>query len=141
MVSSLWPFFISSILFVVLVSLFHVERVQGKRVFSHARGHLDFWVLKLEHAILRLWRGAGKDIVRQILHYFFHTILMGIIRSIRTLEMNLKTLVRSNKKMAKKSERERVERNKLEEVALHKMEVALTEEEKRRHRERVLNGR
>jgi hypothetical protein len=49
-------------------------------------------------------------------------------------------MARSNRMLAKKSDKERTQRNKLEEVALHKLEVALTEEEKRIRKRQSIEG-
>jgi len=74
------------------------------------------------------------------MHYFFHTVLSAALGFLVGLERSVKTLLQSNKSLARKTQQERTVRNKLEEVALHKMEVALTDEEKRNHREKSLNG-
>jgi len=79
-------------------------------------------------------------VIRETLQYFFHTILRGSIGTLRVLEERLKSILRRNRSLAKKSDIERKERNTLEELALHKMEVALSEKEKRIRRQKSLEG-
>ena len=52
----------------------------------------------------------------------------------------IQNIIRVNKTLAKNAERESDTMNKLEEIALHKLEHALTEDEKRAHLEKTLNG-
>jgi len=120
--------------------LFRMERERGRRLFAFTRGHFDYWLLKVGHALRKFYRGTGRHALRQIARYFFHTLLMGVLTFLERGETRVKHLMRSNRTLAKKSEREGATRNKLEEIALHKMEVALSEEDKRRHKEKSLRG-
>lgn len=140
MTAPLTALIISLGIFFSLFSLFRFEKNRGKRLLKNVREHLDFLILKTTHAFLKFFRGAGRSVVRQVAHYFFHTLLRALLAFIARIEKFLKNLMRSNRVIANKSERERTERNKLEEIALHKMEVALSDVEKRRHKERSLNG-
>ncbi len=127
------------ILFVVVLFFAH-ERRRGKRYLDGLRTHVDFWLLKVRHwwnVGMRTW---GRYFFRQIIHYFLHTFLTGIIASLTALVERLKSIARTNRTLAKKSDKERTEMNKLEAVALHKLEVALTEEEKRIRRKKSLEG-
>ncbi len=49
-------------------------------------------------------------------------------------------MMRVNKTLAKNAERESETRTKLEEIALHKVATALSEEEKKAHKDKMLNG-
>jgi hypothetical protein len=73
-------------------------------------------------------------------HYFLHTFLTGAIATLSGLEDKLRTTLRANRALAKRSDTERSEMNKLDEIALHKMEIALSEEEKRIRRRQSLEG-
>jgi hypothetical protein len=86
---------------------------------------------------LRTW---GRYFIRQIIHYFVHTFLTGVVGGLSRIEKSLTAIARSNRALARTSERERSSMSKLEEVALHKMEVALTDEEKRIRRKKSLEG-
>lgn len=123
-----------------LVAIFRAEETHGARVFRFIRERLDYQILKVTHTTLRLIRNVSRDVLRQTVRYFFHTFLKSTLALLTRFEHSIKNMMRSNSLVAKRSERDRVSRNKLEEIALHKMEVALTEEEKRRHREKSLRG-
>lgn len=124
-----------------LLVLFRYERKTGVRIGYIQRRHFDFWILKAQHFVHVRVQRAGKYILRQIVHYFVHTFLSGILGFVIGLEKSITALLRSNRSLARKTHRERLARNTLEEVALHKMEVALSEEEKQRHKDKALSGK
>lgn len=132
---------LSVVFLTALLVLFRYERNTGARIGDTTRRHIDFWVLKVQHVLHVRVQRAGKYILRQIVHYFVHTLLSGMLSFIVSLEKSITTLLQSNRALARKTHRERVVRNSLEEVALHKLEVALSEEEKRHHKEKALNGK
>ncbi len=136
----LTAFLASSIVLLGVLFIFRIERSRKKRFFGGVRSHLDFWLLKIRHMFNVRLRNWGRYFIRQIGHYFLHTFLTGAIMSLSNIEEKLRTIARSNRVLAKKSDKERSELNKLDEVALHKMEVALSEEEKRIRRKRSLEG-
>jgi hypothetical protein len=138
MYTPLLSFAISSTLLIAMLVMFSHERRRGKRYLDNLRSHLDFYLLKIRHSFNMGIRNWGRYFIRQILHYFVHTLLTGAIRSLATIEERLKTVARSNRALARKSERERTTMNKLEEVALHKLEMTLTDEEKRIRRHESL---
>jgi hypothetical protein len=131
---------VSSVVLLIFILLFRAERNRRKRFFGGLRSHLDFWLLKVRHMFNVQLRNWSRYFIRQIIHYFLHTLLSGAIVSLNALEERLKTIARSNMVLAKKSDTERTHRNKLEEVALHKLEVALTEEEKRIRKRQSIEG-
>lgn len=131
---------VSLIILTVFVLLFAHENRRQRRYLGGLRAHIDFWLLKIRHwwnVGMRTW---GRYFIRQIIHYFLHTFLTGTIASLSVLVDRLRTIARTNRTLAKKSDQERSQMNKLEEVALHKLEVALTEEEKRIRRRKSLEG-
>lgn len=130
----------SGFVLIVILCIFRVERTRGKRYFSGIRSHLDFLLLKVRHMFNVRLRNWSRYFIRQVIHYFLHTMLTGTIKSLDSVEEKLKTIARSNRAIAKKSDQERSQRNKLEEIALHKLEVSLTEKEKRIRRQRSLEG-
>lgn len=131
---------VSSFILLAFILLFFSERKRGRRFASGMRSHLDFWLLKIRHMFNVRLRNWGRYFIRQIGHYFVHTFLTGIIVSLGNVEEKLRTIARSNRALAKKSDKERSEMNKLDEIALHKMEVALSDEEKRIRRKKSLEG-
>lgn len=131
---------VSGAVLIVLILVFRGEERRGERFFDRARTHVDFWILKLRHMVGVRFRTWGRYVIRQILQYLFHTLLRGSIRSLDVLEERLKDMLRRNKSLAKKSDIERTTKNKLEEIALHKLEVALTEKEKRIRKQQSIEG-
>ncbi|QQR64976.1 hypothetical protein IPH92_00110 [Candidatus Kaiserbacteria bacterium] len=139
--STLEQVFLISVLFVVaLVLLFHVERKNGKRFGEHLRIRTDYIVLKATKYVHTALNYTGRDFVRQVAHYLFHTILRNVLEFTRSAEKGLRNMIRINKTLAKRAERESVTRTKLEEIAIHKVATALTEDEKRIRREKELRG-
>ncbi len=133
-------FLVSGFCIVILVLLFRYERVRGRRFFEYARERADFVVIKAEHGIHVALGALSGGVVRQTLHFLFHAVLTMVLGFLRGMEDRIKDVSRTNRALAKRSLRERTTRNKLDEIALHKIEVALSEEEKKRHREKHLNG-
>lgn len=131
---------ISGAIVLLLVFLYRYEARRGTRLYASLRVHIDFWILKMDHLFQKFFKRASRDIIRQVLHYFFHSIFSFVLMLLERIERGIKEVLRSNRSLARKSHRERTTRNKLEEIALHKMEVALSEEEKRKHKEKHLNG-
>ena len=131
---------LSSVALIGIVLLFLYERTRPKRFFDGIRSHIDFWLLKVRHTFNVRLRNWSRYFLRQIGHYFLHTTLTGTIRGLDSIEAKLKNIAHSNRTLAKKSDKERSQMNKLEEIALHKMEVALSEKEKRVRRQRSLEG-
>jgi hypothetical protein len=140
MFTPLQAFLTSAFVLIVILIVFRIERSRGKRFLGGLRSHIDFWLLKVRHMFNVRLRNWSRYFLRQIGHYFLHTFLTGAIASLSMTEEKLRTIARSNRVLAKRSDRERTQKNKLEEVALHKLEVALTEEEKRIRKRRSLEG-
>ncbi len=124
----------------LLGALFAFEKRRGERLLPRLRRHCDYFVLRTGHSIRAGTHYLMTHVFRQIGHYFVHVILSGALLSMQKGERFVRTVMRTNKTSAKAAERERASRSKLEEIALHKMETALTEEERAVHKERALNG-
>lgn len=122
------------------VFLFRYEERQGERLLKNLRLHLDFYVLKIEHAFRRFFQYLSMDLLRQVLHYLFHTVLGAVLHMLKRYEKRVQELQRSNRMHARKSRIERTTRNKLDEIAEHKIAVALTDEEKLHRKEKMLSG-
>jgi hypothetical protein len=102
--------------------------------------HADVLVLRVTRGFHTLIVFIGTDFIRQIFHYLFHKILKSGLALLKGAEQYLRTMMRVNKTLAKSAERQSATRTKLEEIALHKAENALTEEEKRAHKDKMLGG-
>lgn len=138
--SVLIGFLASVLLAVVFVFLFSYEERTGKRLLGRARAYADVAVVETSRAIRRVLRFIGRDLIRQFGRYLYHQALRGILAFTRRFEETLRNAIRTNRTLARTSDEEREVRSKLEEVAYHKATVALSEEEKRQHRERMLEG-
>jgi len=138
MFSSITLVLISAAALFIILLLFRAEEKRSIRFLNGPRTHIDFLLLKIRHTFNVRLRAWGRYFIRQILHYFVHTFITGVVSTLSHIEKSLILIARSNKALARKSEHERTSRNKLEEIALHKMEVSLTEEEKRIRRTKSL---
>ncbi len=139
--STLEIVFLVSVLSVLFLSiLFRIEEKRSKRFGEHLRIRTDFVVLKATKYLHTALNYTGRDFIRQVAHYLFHTILRSVLEFTKRAEKGLRNVMRINKTLAKRAERESTTRTKLEEIALHKVETALTEDEKRIRREKELRG-
>jgi len=130
-----------SILSVLLtLLLFRYEARRGSRIGERLRRRMDFFVLKGIHAIHQGIKSFGRDVLLQTFHYAFHTLLALLLAFIKRWEKGLRNVMRVNKTLARSAERESAQLSKLEEMALHKIATALTEEEKQAHKEKMLEG-
>jgi len=130
---------ISFFLTCMLLALLSYERRHGVRFLHTLRTKLDFFVLRSAYALHTLSKRLGGSLIRQIFHYLFHTCI-GLIRAlIRRFDRALRNVMHVNKTLAKTAARDSRNRSKLEEIALHKVASALSEEEKRIRKDKVLN--
>ena len=130
----------SSIGVVWLVLLFNFEAKKGKRTFGAARDSLDRSLLRIENVYISSMQKASSGLSRQAVHFFFHTLLVGLLRLLRRCEEKIDVLLRSNRTLAKKAREVNAAKSKLDEIAEHKASVALSDEERKRRREESLNG-
>lgn len=124
-----------------LTVLFRYESNRGYRIGEYARTNFDFLVLRVTHGIHGVFSFLGRDSIRQIFHYLFHTVLRFVLLLMKRGEAKVRTMMRVNKTIAKNVERESETLSKLEEVALHKIATALTEDEKRKRKAKSLQGK
>ena len=134
--------FIVSVLCVFgLLALFRYEEKRGFRIADRARLRFDYMVVTTSVACKNGLRFVSKDFLQQTFHYILHTILKYTILGITKIEHGMRQMMHVNKTIAKKAERDSTTRSKLDEVALHKVATALTEEEKRVRKEKSLLGK
>jgi cell shape-determining protein MreC len=125
---------------VVLASLFALERRRGSRFFPQMRQVLDHAACRVVQAVRAALRYVAVHVVRQVGHYSFHILLAGTLALMKRGERAVRSVMRTNKTLAKTAERDRATRTKLEEIALHKIETTLSEKERKARKERALNG-
>lgn len=134
-------FLISLSLAGLLLLLFRYEARRGVRVLEYVRTRLDFIVLEVTHRVHTVTHVFLKHVVKQWGHYVVHSFLAGMLILLRSFERSVSHVMRVNKRRAQKAERNSDERNKLEEIALHKLQVALSEEEKLQRKKDHLEGK
>lgn len=123
-----------------LVILFTFEMHRGERVLERYRKHADFFIIKVVYAFHSFTRKVWRDYIQQIAHYIFHTLLKHLLNGLRRGEEGIKTAMKVNRALARNAERESFERSHLEEIALHKAKVALSEKEKEVRKRKTLEG-
>ncbi len=133
-------FVVSVVLLIILFILFSYEAERGERFAESYRARGDFFVLKCVFTAKRSLRLIEKDTVRQTIHYFLHRLLNRFIACTKWTEEKLRRVVHVNKKLAKNAERESATRTKLEELTLHKAATTLSEQEKKKRKEKSLRG-
>lgn len=130
----------SAVLSLLFILFFRFESKRGARLGERIRTHLDFIVLDIAHKIHTATQVYLKRFLKQFGHFIIHSLLAGILKLLRSFERNISHVMRINKTRANRAEKRSEERNKLEEIALHKLETTLTEEEKQKHRDAALRG-
>jgi hypothetical protein len=131
---------ISASLALVLALLFAYENKRGVRFAEPARKRFDYAVLTVLHSMHTGTHFFITHVLRQVFHYSFHLILTFTLKLMKRSEHALRVVMRTNKTLARTAERESETRSKLEEIALHKIAVSLTEEEKKAVRHKTLKG-
>ncbi len=125
--------------FILLFSVvFRYERKNEKRILREMRESFDNIVLYVGTKSSFVFKYMCRDVFRQSIHYFFHSFLSGVLIFLEKSEKRVQSALHSNKTIAKKSSRIGANRNKLDEIAEHKISTALTDEEKKKRREEML---
>ena len=131
---------ISSICIGALTLLFRHETNRGARFFPRLRETFDTTTTRAEDFFSKLSRYIGRDMLRQTIHYIFHSVLTVVLLLLERFETHVLTALRRNKSLAHRVGNLKRTRNKLDEVAEHKLEVALSESEKKKHKKEMLEG-
>jgi len=131
---------VSATIVVLLSLLFSHEEKRGVRYGESLRIRFDFLVLQVSHTMHNGFRFLGSGFLRQAFHYVFHSILRAVLKLIKKFEDSIRNIMYTNRTIAKSAEKEHATRSMLEEVALHKLETTLSEEEKKRRKAEVLEG-
>lgn len=130
----------SFVIVVFLAVLFHYEGIAGRRFGERWRVRADFYILKIKYTLHKSYRHISNHLLRQIFRYLYHMVLRLTLLCVTRVEKWLRENIHANRSLAKYADRESATKSKLEELTLHKAEIALTEEEKKIHRERSLEG-
>lgn len=141
MSGTLFGFVVSALCVFGLLVLFRYEERKGIRFADQARLRFDYVVVTVSVHCKNALRFVSKDFLQQTLHYMLHTVLKYTVHGINRIEQGVRKMMHVNKTIAKKAERDSTTRSKLDEVALHKVATALTEEQKRVRKEKSLLGK
>lgn len=133
-------FFVSVVTCIFLLMLFRYEEKRQMRFLGYARTRLDYTVISTTVRIHYFFDVVGRDSVRQIFHYLLHSFLKLVLLLTRQWDKAVRNMIRANKTIAQNAERDRTTRNTLEELAIHKIQNALTEEQKKKHKHKMLEG-
>ena len=131
---------VSALCITLLSLLFHIESARGQRYFESFREFLDRLTGWFEGVYRNIVKHLSNGHVRQILHFSLHTILVALLKFLKVCERSVYSVLRSNRTLAYKAEKERTTKSMFDEIAEHKASVALSEEERRRRLEESLNG-
>jgi hypothetical protein len=121
--------------------LFRIEEARGSRFIEPARAGLDGAFSRVSYVWNRTVVHVERDLMRQVLHYFVHTILASILNFLRACEERVILLQRSNRMFAKRVRGERTTRSMFDDVADHKAAVALTPRERKKAKEKSIGGK
>jgi len=113
----------------LLTILFVIEDIKGTRVFLvRFRAFLDSLLLQIAAKMQKWFSFFTTGFMRILFHYGAHTVLNRILAGLKRMELRVEELVRKNRKVARDLRNR--ERNHLDDIADHKIEVALTSKEK-----------
>lgn len=134
-------FIISGAVLSALFVLFRYEQDRGVRVLHGVRERFDTAVVRLSALSASFSRFFGRRMIRQTIHYLFHKMLKALLQFIKRCEQFLKRILHTNKMIAHKLEQDADRpKNKLDEIAEHKQSVALSETEKKKRKQKSLEG-
>jgi hypothetical protein len=131
---------LSAIVGVFLILVFRIERNRGRRLLKSVRGSLDTYVERGERHAQEITRYISGVFVPTLVRFLAHTVLLAFLRLFEKGKGEIEKALRANRLWAKRIKTERTTRNKLDEIAEHKASVAFSEEEKQKHKEKVLFG-
>lgn len=135
------PAFISVIVsagvFIALSILFRVETTHGHRFLPRARDIFDRGIEWMSAFIKASLSFIDRKVIRQSVHFILHQLLRIGLGGVRLVERRLDWLLRRNKAVARQVSRMPVEpETTLDKIAKHKETNALSDAEKRAHKER-----
>lgn len=139
--ASLLSLIISTSILSLLVLLFVYERRHGIRFAGGVRELCDGGVYAIAAFIRRVGVFFEREVIRQTIHYFFHTFLRTVLLLLKRLETYTDGMLRTNKALAKRVAEDRKVRTKLDEMVRHREETALTPKEQKAHKEKSIGTR
>ncbi len=125
----------STLTLACIAGVFRVEDAQeGQRIiFKRTRAGFDWLVLVCIGLYTNTRNYLSKSIFRLMYHYGAHTVLSRVHALTQRIHIRIEKAMRQNKQIAR-TIRSQKERNHLDEIADHKEETALSQEERERRR-------
>lgn len=119
--------------FVVVVVCVRIEERRNQRFLAGAvRGWLDVQVITAEKKIVDVWHHFVKYVVQLGWYYGLHSLLKGILKILVSMYTYIESIFERNRLRAKqlRSEKKQKVNNHLTKIATHKVETALSPEQK-----------
>lgn len=115
------------------------EKKKGTRFGARIRSSLDASLDSMEEEVTSHVPVVNRTFFRHLFHYGIHQVLSHVLRWIAGIENALKAGLRFNRTKAKVVLKANTDSH-LQKIADHKEEVALSDEEKKLHKEAALEG-
>ena len=130
MTTALIYFGSSALVLIILSSLYLIEDIKGRRILlPTARNFFDHILASLLGSVVRSFKVMWHWIAQFVLSHGVSKLLSATMSYLRKLEQRVEDLVLHNRQAVKREKRERTH---LDEIADHKVQSALSEEDKHR---------
>jgi hypothetical protein len=143
--TALTVFVASFVLGIVLLVVVYKERRRDRRFFAAGfRNWLDTEVDKIGNSILNNWEHFSKYIIQLNWYYSIHSVLKTVLKMIVTFYTYFENLFernRSRTKQLRAEKRQLGEYNHLQQMTEHKEETALTPAQKKKLKQKKLDGK
>lgn len=143
MIHSAVVFFLVSVgVFVLVLVVVQLEKGRGKRlVAAKVRGWLDYRLNAFETWITKVWNHFVRYVVQLNWYYSIHSVLKTILIAIQVFYTSFEKIFERNRSRAKKLRMEKRKlntMNHLSQMADHKVDTALTTNQKKKLRHKKL---
>lgn len=134
MFSSVSLIVITGVVLLLLLTLYRIEDVRGKRIFlSKVRAGADRLVEYISFMLVSSTSYFLGRSIKFLLHHGVQNLLKKSLRLVRSVELRLEYALRQNKNNRRSLSKEHV-RTHLDDIADHKVSSALTEKQKQEMR-------
>lgn len=143
--TALTTFLTSVFVFVVLVIFTQQERRRGRRLFASAvRVRMDAFLRQLHTQVARSISHFMRYMVQLNWYYSIHSVLRTILRVTVAIYTFFEDVFERNRKRAKElraEKRQLSERNHLQQMAVHRVDTALTPKQQKKLKDETLEGK
>ena len=116
------------------------EEERGYRFFEQVRIRIDFLAVRIHNWMGHQMPHLDNQFLRQLFHYLTNKVLSVLLGAIKRIEKFVLRAIQFNRQKAKKARTLYAHNSHLGEIAEHKKNASLSEEEKHARREAALNG-